>query len=89
MLTEEKDNLKQVLSRFPMYQKFHDVDACYSYKRMEVGDREKFLMKQKLCFSCYEPISKDHSRSNWKIIQKDCMYTSQRAKNQGQEQSKQ
>ena len=47
-----------------MCQKFHDLDACYSYKNMEDGERRKFLMKQKLCFGCYEPISKDHSGRN-------------------------
>ena len=63
-LTEEKDNQKQVQSRCPMCQKVHDLDACYSYKKLEVGDRKKFLMKQKLCFGCYEPISKDHNGRN-------------------------
>ena len=63
-LTEERNNLKQVQSRCPMCQKFHDLDACCSYKKMEVGERRKFLMKQKLCFGCYEPISKDHSGRN-------------------------
>ena len=53
MLTEEKDNQKQVQSRCPMCLKVHDLDACYSYKKLEVGDRKKFLMKQKLCFGCY------------------------------------
>ena len=63
-LTEEKDNQKQVQSRCPMCQKVHDLDACYSYKKLEVGDRKKFLMKQKLCFGCYETISKDHNGRN-------------------------
>ena len=35
-LTEEKDNQKQVQSRCPMCQKVHNLDACYSYKRLEV-----------------------------------------------------
>ena len=64
MLTKEKDNQKQEQSRCLMCQKVHDLDACYSYKKLEVGDRKKFLMKQKLCFGCYKPISKDHSGRN-------------------------
>ena len=63
-LTKEKDNQKQVHSRRPMCQKVHDLDACYSYKNLEVGDRRKFLMKQKLCFGSYKPIRKDHSGRN-------------------------
>ena len=47
-----------------MCQKVHDLDACHRYKKMEVGDRRKFLMKQKLCFSNYESISNDHSGRN-------------------------
>ena len=39
-LTEEKDNQKQEQSRCPMCQKVHDLDACYSYKKLEVGDIE-------------------------------------------------
>ena len=31
---------------------------------MENGDRRQFLMKQKLCFGCYESISKDHNGRN-------------------------
>ena len=31
---------------------------------MEVGERRKFLMRLKLSFGCYEPISKDHSGRN-------------------------
>ena len=63
-LPKDKDNQKQGQSRCPMCQKVHDLDACYSYKKLEVGDRKKFLMKQKLCFGSYEPISKYHSRRN-------------------------
>ena len=47
-----------------MCQKVHDLDACYNYKKMGVGDRRKFLVKQKVFFGCYEPISKDYSRRN-------------------------
>ena len=64
MLIKEKDNWKQVQSRYPMCQKFHDLDACYSYTKMEAGDRKNFLMKHKLCFGCYEPRSKDYSGRN-------------------------
>ena len=63
-LTEEKNNQKQVQSRCPMCQKVHDLDACDSYKKLEVRDRKKFLMKQKLWFGYYEPITKDHSGRN-------------------------
>ena len=63
-LTEETDNQKQVQSRCPMCQKVHGLDTCYSYKKLKVGDRKKFLMKQKLCFGCYEPLCKGHSRRN-------------------------
>ena len=31
---------------------------------MKVGARRKFLMKQKLCFGCYEPTNKDHTGRN-------------------------
>ena len=56
MLTEEKDNLIQVQSSCPMCEKVHDdLDVCYSYKKMEVGD-EKEVSE--------EPISKGHSGRN-------------------------
>ena len=95
ILTKEKDNQKQVQSRCPMCQKVNDLDSRYSHTELEVGDRKRFLVKQKLCFGCYKPISKDHNGRNcmririccdaMKIIQQDCMDTSQRTKNQWQE----
>ena len=47
-LTGEKENLEQVQSRCPIWQTFNDLDACYSNKKMEMGERRNFLMKQKL-----------------------------------------
>ena len=48
-----------------MCQKFnHDLDACYKYKKLEVNERRKFLMKNKLCFGCYETISREHNGRN-------------------------
>ena len=68
-LTKEKDNQKQMMqSRCPLCQKVHDLDGCYSYKKLEVGDRKKFMVKQKLCFGCYKPIRKDHK---WKKLPKE------------------
>ena len=45
-------------------QKNHDLDACFKYKRLQVGERKKFLMKSKLRFGCYDVISKEHSGRN-------------------------
>ena len=42
LLTEKKYNLKQVQSRFPMCQKVHDLDACYSYKKMKLETEGSF-----------------------------------------------
>ena len=39
-LNKEKVNLKHVQSRCSMCQKVHDLDACYSFKKMEVGDKD-------------------------------------------------
>ena len=47
-LTGEKENLEQVQSGCPICQTFNDLDACYSNKKMEMGERRNFLMKQKL-----------------------------------------
>ena len=47
-----------------MCQKNHDLDACFKYKQLQVDERKKFLMKSKLCFGCYDVISKEHSGRN-------------------------
>ena len=44
-----------------MCQKNHDLDALFKYKQLQVDERKKFLMKSKLCFGCYDVISKEHS----------------------------
>ena len=31
---------------------------------LAVVDRRKFLMKNRLCYGCYDPMSKDHKRRN-------------------------
>ena len=51
MLTEEKDNLIQVQSRCPICEKVHDdLDACYSYKKMEVGDEKEVFDEAETLF---------------------------------------
>ena len=47
-----------------MCQKNHDLDALFKYKQLQVDERKKFLMKSKLCFGCYDVISKEHSGRN-------------------------
>ena len=47
-----------------MRQKNHDFDACLKYKRLQDDEKKKFLMKSKLCFGCYDVISKEHSGRN-------------------------
>ena len=47
-----------------MYQKNHDLDAGFKYKQLQVDERKKFLMKSKLCFGCYDVISKEYSGKN-------------------------
>ena len=47
-----------------MCKKNHDLDDCYKYKRLDVSDRKKFLMTNKLCFGCYEVISWEHNARN-------------------------
>ena len=53
MLTEEKDNLIQVQSSCPMCEKVHDdLDVCYSYKKMEVGDEKEVFDEAETLFGC-------------------------------------
>ena len=47
-----------------MCQKNHDLDACFKYKQLQVDERKRFLMKSKLCFGCYDNISKEHNGRN-------------------------
>ena len=47
-----------------MCQKNHDLDAGFKYKQLQVDERKKFLMKSKLCFGCYDVISKEYSGKN-------------------------
>ena len=47
-----------------MCQKNRDLDVCFKYKQLQVDERKKFLMKSKLCFGCYDIISKEHSERN-------------------------
>ena len=42
-----------------MCQKNHDLDACFKYKQLQVDERKKFLVTNKLCFDCYNIISKE------------------------------
>ena len=56
--TEDQNQKKEC----QMCQKNHDLDACFKYKQLHVDERKKLLMK--LCFSCYDVISKVHSGRN-------------------------
>ena len=62
-LTGAKEDKNQKKER-QMCQKNHDLDACFKYKQLQVDKRKKFLMKSKLCFGCYDVISKEHSGRN-------------------------
>ena len=44
----------------------HDLDDCSVYMPQTVKDWSKVLFKNKLCYGCYECISKDHSARNCK-----------------------
>ena len=59
-----------------MCQKDHDLDACFKYKQLQADERKTFLMKSKLCFSCYV-ISKEHSRRNCPKRRKCSIYKEQ------------
>ena len=34
-------------------EKKHDIDKCFAFKALELKDRGKWLLKQRLCFGCY------------------------------------
>ena len=51
-------------SKWKMCNGCHDLDECKAFNDMTVGERGKFLSKQKLCYSCYEVISPKHSARN-------------------------
>ena len=92
-LTEEKENQKQVQSRYPMCQNFHGLEACYSYKKMEVGDgsfswRKIFVLvamnQQGKTLLEKTARGEEFTVKARKITQQDCMDTIQKAKNQRQ-----
>ena len=45
-LIDEKDNLKQVHSRYPMCQKVHGLDACYRQKKVSDEAETLFWLLQ-------------------------------------------
>ena len=59
-LTTTKED-KHQKSECKMCQKNHDLDSCFKYKRLEVDNRKRFLMKSKVCFGCYYVISKEYN----------------------------
>lgn len=38
----------------------HDPDECNKFLSKSVDDRSKLLSEKRLCYGCYEPISKSH-----------------------------
>ena len=44
----------------------HDLDDCLRFLRRSLEERRDFLFKTRLCFSCYNPSSKEHSAKNCK-----------------------
>ena len=44
----------------------NDLDDCSVFMSQTVEDRSKVLFKNKLCYSCYRCLSKDHSARNCK-----------------------
>ena len=47
-----------------MCQTNYDLDTFFKHKQLQVDQRKKFLMKSKLCFSCYDVTSKEHGGRN-------------------------
>lgn len=44
----------------PKCTRLHDLDECREFLMLKPFDRQKFVFRNRLCFSCYEPTSKDH-----------------------------
>ena len=42
----------------------HDLDDCTTFLAHTVEERKDYLFKNRLCFSCYQPISYSHSARN-------------------------
>ena len=49
-------------SKCKMCNGWHDLDECKAFNDMTVEERSKFLSKQKLCYDCYEVITKTHNK---------------------------
>ena len=48
----------------PLCEEQHDLDDCLRFLRKPLEERRDFLFKTRLCFSCYNPSSKEHSARN-------------------------
>ena len=60
--TKEDENQKKECQ---MCQKNHVLGTYFKYKHLEVDETKRFLIKIKLCFACYDVISKKYSRRNY------------------------
>ena len=50
--------------KYPLCEEQHHLDDCLRFLRKPLEERRDFLFKTRLCFSCYNPSSKEHSARN-------------------------
>ena len=65
--TDEKsvrtqDEIK--LENCQLCNRYYDLDEWKAFNGMVVAERSKYLVKQKLCYGCYESISAKHTACN-------------------------
>ena len=40
--------------------KWHDLEKCYIFKKMSPKEKKAFVLKKRLCFKCFDPITPSH-----------------------------
>ena len=51
----------KVGKRYPLSNENHDVEDCVFLLQQTLEERSKLLYKRKLCYGCFEEITKDHN----------------------------
>ena len=50
----------------PVCEGRHDLDNCRKFNDLTLEERSKILIKKKLCYACYSPITSEHNAKSCK-----------------------
>ena len=74
MLTEEKDNLSKCSQNDLFVRRFMTLMPATTIRRWKLETEGSFWWSRKVFFGCYEPISKDYSKRNYKRRRICCVW---------------